>query len=166
MGSVSLSMRTRGRDSLSIRALSGFPTSREIRKARPPGIPPRSRAWEIPATALTIPRALNLHEREEGHGKLSRARRGTFDKKALSRPWFLTLAAIGEQDQVLYIRKSDNKAFYKAYSLYISTANSLIFSLNTQERESLPPDLNRYSFSAHPLLRGHPVTPRTKGLRP
>ncbi len=82
MGSVSLSRRTRGRDSLLIRALSGFPASREIRKARPPGIPQRSRAWEIPATASPIPRALNLHEREEGHGKLSRARRGTFGEKS------------------------------------------------------------------------------------
>ena len=60
-----------------------------------------------------IPRALNLHEREEGHGKLSRARRGTFDKKALSRPWFL--AATGKRDRVLYISKANNKALYKAY---------------------------------------------------
>ena len=63
--------------------------------------------------ASPIPRALNLHEREEGHGKLSRARRGTFDKKALSRPWFL--AATGKRDRVLYISKANNKALYKAY---------------------------------------------------
>ena len=103
MGSVPLPRRTRERDSLSIRALSGFPTSREIRKARPPRYSPAlSRLGD---TAPPIPRALNLHEREEGHGRLSRARRGTFDKKSLSRPWFPTLAAIGKQDRVLYIRK-------------------------------------------------------------
>ena len=86
----------------------------------PQSSPPRyspalSRLGDTPP----IPRALNLHEREEGHGRLSRARRGTFDKKSLSRPWFPTLAAIGEQDRVLYIRKVYSKALYKAYSLYI-----------------------------------------------
>ena len=69
--------------------------------------------------ASPIPRALNLAEREEGHGKLSRAKRGTFEEKSLSQPWFPTLAAIGEQDRVLYIRKAYNKALCKAYSLYI-----------------------------------------------